>query len=146
MRSIKSLFSVALMSVCLVGCGSSTAAAKDYTKYSDDLRPDYQVCANKIVTHYVNVEVPEVTDSDFVTSDFDDQDDGYVMVSFPAAVSGQTDKVNVYLVEQIADKDDGKTHYYGHYLCVDGKLYIDDGTASDVMAKLGMPTASPSSN
>lgn len=115
---------------------SSGVVDEKYLKFSDDYRAEYDMAARKIINHYVNCTLPDyLNESEWSYADFDDQDDGKVMVGTTAAVEGIADKQNVTLVLSY----DGQ-NVKGYYLCVGSKLYIDDGSCSDTMAKLGLPT------
>lgn len=115
---------------------ASASSTTDYTKFSEDYRAEYDVVARNIITHYCNCELPDYTDkSEWTYTDFDDQDDGKVLVSTTASVEGVADTQTVYLVFSM----DGEK-YSGYYLCVGDKLYIDDGSCSETMKKLGLPT------
>lgn len=116
---------------------SPETASDNYLRFDlDTNRPEYDAVARSIITHYVNCNLPDYLDySEWVYADFDDQDDGKVMVSTSAAIDGVMAKQPVWLIFST----DG-TRMQGYYLCVGDTLFIDDGSCSETMAKLGLPT------
>lgn len=140
---------IIIIIICLIGgcaaclsggsesnTSNSSGVDEKYLKFNDDYRSEYDMAARKVINHYVNCTLPDyLNTSEWHYADFDDQDDGKVMVGTTAAVEGMADKQDVTLVFSY----DGK-NIKGYYLCVGNKLYIDDGSCSDTMAKLGLPT------
>ena len=143
---MKKLFCTILSLFLLAGCGggskpasTSTSSSVDWSKYSDDNKSTYNVIVEKMANHYCDKEItyPNFLSSDWIYADYDDQDDGKVMVSAPIYINGQ--KYNLISVISF----DG-TNMKGYYLTIGDHLYVDDGSCSEAMAKIGLPTAAPS--
>ena len=114
-------------------------SAANYLKFDvDDYRSTYDAIARDLISQYVSCTLPDSQDfSDWVYSDWNDEDNGMVSVTTSATVEGSTDKQSVFLVFT-TDKTGKK--YSANYLCVGDTLYYDDGKCDDALSQIGMPT------
>lgn len=115
---------------------ASSAAAEWLTFRNDrDTLIIYESVVETAAEKYVNVSFPRL--DDFTFTDYDADDDGKVICSVKVSSDASVDKLNLVTVFAT----DGE-NYSCYYFYCGGKLYYDDGSCDETMAKLGMPTNS----
>lgn len=114
----------------------------DYTKFDEDnLKVDYYTAMEEMVDSSTDgsVTIPKISDDGWTYADYDNKDDGMVMISGTADVNGSSEDLTA-VISVTKGEDDDEPDYHYHYLCIGSTLYVDDGKCDETMAKLGMPT------